>query len=468
MDGQVSTHWPLWMQAGLLFVLAVLLVAALFSLALRRYFRPAAAPAQDATTPRADNPQAFMSASVQAVIQRLREQEKELERLHRLERERADHTERLSEAVTRHMPAGLLLVNAAGLITSANPAAEQILGVRALHYRRYSEVFRPQSSLTRMVATCLGEGFTFRREEVDYVTPGGVPRNLGVTISPVVSAASGPSSPSHHTRGAVILLSDLTELTALQRQIRLKENLAALGEMAAGIAHEVKNALATISGYAQMVRDEAESRETTDHAEQILRETRTLAHLVTEFLRYARPLEMERQPVPLGAMVARVVSEIAERLPQVEVTTEGRFNEVCGDEALLRQALLNLLRNAAEAVAGQPDARVVVRGTLTTRGSRVLQQITVADNGPGIVNEDLPKIFLPFFTTKPQGTGLGLAVVQKIALQHGGGVEARNRADGGAEFTLWLPAQQEQGAQAPEAAGNQHLTSQEAVSREAS
>src|SRR5262249_4505872 len=154
---------------------------------------------------------------------------------------------KLSETVTHNMPAGLLLINSAGLITSANPAAETALGVRALAYRRYSEVLRPDTPLARLATLCLTEARTFRREEVKYATPAGEIRLLGVTISPILRGAGGVS-------GAICLLSDLTELAALQRQVKQKENLAALGELSAGIAHEFKNALATISGYAQMIR----------------------------------------------------------------------------------------------------------------------------------------------------------------------------------------------------------------------
>ena len=106
---------------------------------------------------------------------------------------------------------------------------------------------------------------------------------------------------------------------------------------------------------------------------------------------------------------------------------------------------MNLTRNAAEAAATTPakTPRVTISGTLEELGGRKWQRICVADNGPGIPEHDLPKIFLPFYTTKSEGTGLGLAVVQKVALQHGGSIEARNRPGGGAEFLLWLPLRQE-------------------------
>ncbi len=439
--------WPLWLGGAVLFVAVIVGLAFLISFALRRYLRGEVKPNDELATlkPGGDSPTAFMAASMQAVIQRLREQEKELEGLHRLQKERAQQTERLSEAVTRHMPAGLLLVNAAGLITSANPAAETALGLRALAYRRYTEALGPDSALARLLTACLGQAQTFRRKEIEYTTPDGELRQLGVTISPILH---GPQKVS----GALCLLSDLTELTALQKQIHLKEHLAALGELSAGIAHEFKNALATISGYAQMIRSEAAGGELAEHADRILEQTRSLAHVVTEFLKFARPLELADEQVNIRPLLERVVAEVQDALPQVEVSYEGEFADVSGDEGLLRQALLNLARNAAEAVSEQPfGGRVVLQGAVERGGAGGGQRISIADNGPGIPPEDLSKIFLPFYTTKANGTGLGLAVVQKIVLQHGGTVEARNRPEGGAEFILWLPVSREV-AQAVESA----------------
>ena len=353
-------------------------------------------------------------------------------------KERAAETERLTEAVTRQMPTGLLLVNATGMINLSNPAAEQTLGVGALQYRRYSDVLGPDSPFTKLLETCLREGRTYQREEVEHRTAAGEVRHLGLTISPVTREAQ-------KVAGALCLLSDLTELTALQRAMRLKESLATLGEMSAGIAHEFKNSLATISAFAQLVQQEASAGEVAENAGKILQETRTLTHVVTEFLRFARPLEVFRGSVALGPLVERVVAEARESHPRVECRAEGDFPRVTGDESLLRQALLNLVRNAAESVSeyrreGSPAGHVVIRGDRTESAGRGMVRLVVADDGPGIAEDVLSKIFLPFYTTKPDGTGLGLAVVQKIAVNHGGGAEARNLPDGGAEFILTLPA----------------------------
>jgi signal transduction histidine kinase len=221
----------------------------------------------------------------------------------------------------------------------------------------------------------------------------------------------------------------------------MKENLAALGELSAGIAHEFKNALATISGYAQMIRSEAEpGTDLREHGELILQQTRALTHVVTEFLKFARPLQLSHERVELRPMIERIITEVTEILPDTAIAIVGEFSDVSGDDALLRQAILNLARNAAEAVSENPgDGNVVIRGEVENIGSQHGQRISITDNGPGIPAESISRIFMPFYTTKVNGTGLGLAVVQKIIVQHGGTIEARNQAHGGAEFIVWLP-----------------------------
>ncbi|HTT33298.1 MAG TPA: ATP-binding protein [Methylomirabilota bacterium] len=433
--GNTQHLWVIAAGLGILF----LAVIGLIVYVLRKFFqstRGAEKEEFEAGAARTENPSAFMTASMQGVIRQLREQEKELERLHKIEKERAAQTERLSEEVTRNMPAGLLVVNATGIISTSNPAAEQVLGIRGLGFRRYSEALGPNSELTRLVADCLATGKIFRREEVEHIPPAGDTRHLGVTISPIQRGEG-------KINGVICLLSDLTELAALQQRIQLKENLAALGELSAGIAHEFKNALATISGYAQMI-PEASQSDAADYAKRILEQTRIITHVVAEFLKYARPLEISDERVEMQEVVDRAIIEVAQAIPEVSLEREGTFGEVEGDEGLLRQAVLNLARNAAEACAvTQGKGHVVIRGEVAQGKEGGTQRISVLDDGPGIAAAAMPKLFRPFFTTKANGTGLGLAVVQKIIVQHGGQVEVRNRPEGGAAFIITLPLPRE-------------------------
>ena len=206
----------LWTLAAVVGIAFLAVLGIVFFL-LRKFFqsRREEQKTEFATSaPRTENPSAFMAASMQGVIQKLREQEKELERLHKIEKERAEQTERLSEEVTRNMPAGLLVVNATGIISSSNPAAEQVLGIRGLGFRRYSEALGEDSGLTKLVAECLSTGKIYRREEVEHIPPAGDTRHLGVTISPIRRGTESIS-------GAICLLTDLTELAVLQQRMQL-------------------------------------------------------------------------------------------------------------------------------------------------------------------------------------------------------------------------------------------------------
>jgi signal transduction histidine kinase len=190
-----------------------------------------------------------------------------------------------------------------------------------------------------------------------------------------------------------------------------------------------------------MIQSEPNAADTPENAGKILDQTRSITHVVTEFLRYARPLEICEEPVALPPLLDRIACELKELQPLVQMTIDGDFAEIAGDEGLLRQAFLNLARNAAEAAANHATMpSVILRGETARSADENFQRLRVLDNGPGISADVLPKLFRPFFTTKVNGTGLGLAVVQKILLQHGGHVEARNRPEGGAEFIVTLPA----------------------------
>src|SRR5271169_1755809 len=196
MTAPVHAHTvsALSFNMGFAVAFVVVLLAGMVAVAflLRKYMRDQdRAGQEDWTAPKADveNPSAFMAASMQGVIERLRTQEKELARLHLLAQERAQESERLTEEVTRHMPTGLLLVNATGSISSSNPAAETALGLRPMRYRSYKEILGEDSGLAQMLTACLHEGKTFQRGEVEHMTSNGDVRHLGVTISPIYRAA---------------------------------------------------------------------------------------------------------------------------------------------------------------------------------------------------------------------------------------------------------------------------------------
>lgn len=414
-------------------------VAAAFALAvgiiLIRKMREEIKDESDSEPLRADDAR-FPLETYHAVIERLKEQEKQLQEVRRAEGERARASENISAALLSNLPSGVLLFNPKGLVQQANPAARDILGYQSMSGLHARDVFRgarvlnraageADATATSAVEAALRQGTSSRRLETEYATPGGEERVLGLTVSPV-RASNGKSL------GAACLISDLTEINRLSRQMRVRENLASLGEMSAGIAHEFKNSLATISGYAQMLTGEEQLEVVHDFARKIESETSNLARVVTDFLAFARPQALRNEPVPLRAVMENCARDCSVDLHVEEVPAE---LALMGDPTALRQAFANLLRNSAEAARNGKPVEVKVAAESGEQGAR----LTITDNGRGIPQEQMGKIFIPFFTTKAQGTGLGLALVHRIVTEHGGTI-AVSSGDWGTTFTLAFPA----------------------------
>src|SRR5205085_7389675 len=222
-------------------------------------------------------------------------------------------------------------------------------------------------------------------------------------------------------------------------------NLANLGEMAAGLAHEFKNSLATIHGYVQLIELQSNpapaghQRVTLDA---MLKEVGVLTQLVTDFLNFARPQQLNVAPVALGELIDQCVDETRMQLAEggIEVTTEGEFAEVAADESLLRRVFLNLIRNAVEAIdLNAPEKLIRISGAVDAGSHRRFAHIRVSDTGGGISSADLHRIFIPFFTTKSRGYGIGLSLVQKILMAHGGDVAVETSSGAGTAFHCRIP-----------------------------
>ena len=241
--------------------------------------------------------------------------------------------------------------------------------------------------------------------------------------------------------GAICLFTDLTAVTHLEEQLRLKESLATVGELTAGIAHEFRNGLATIHGYAKLFDLNALPGQYKPYVEGIRAESEALGEVITNFLNFARPAELTLSRVDLRAVCDRAAEEVRAEARTLggDVTVRGEFGAIEGDEVLLRQAFSNLLRNAVEACTAASVAPVVVIASDLDRQQQV-SRITVDDNGPGIDPAARDRIFRPFFTTRRSGTGLGLALVQKIIVFHNGRIVAGDSPLGGASLQISLPS----------------------------
>jgi signal transduction histidine kinase len=245
-----------------------------------------------------------------------------------------------------------------------------------------------------------------------------------------VSPLGDPEAP----RGVICLFSDLTNVVELEEQLRLKEALARLGELTAGIAHEFRNGLATIHGYSRLIDLQEVPPKYLPYVEGIREEAEALGQVVTNFLNFARPEQVAFSPVDFGAIARKAAEDLRHELPAgTTVNVTGSFAGMQGDDVLLRQMFGNLIRNAAEAceVAGVVPA-ITITGDVDDRQCRIV----VEDNGPGIPEVRRERIFQPFFTTRPRGTGLGLAIVQKIVVMHNGRVSVQEPAGPGASIQL--------------------------------
>jgi signal transduction histidine kinase len=398
----------------------------------------------------------FVAQTFQALVERLQANEKELAGLHALERRRAERSERFSERLVANIPSGLITVDSRGLVTSVNAHAMKIFGMgepaadssRARRFHTgellsplvdYATFFASSPKIASMISGCLERAAHFRREEVEVVLADGRTRRIGLSVSPICDA-------SQTVEGALCLMTDITEVIELRERMKLKDNLANLGEMAAGLAHEFKNSLATIHGYVQLMdaqgtgpAPDAGRRVTIDAA---LNEVRLLSKLVTDFLNFARPQDLSLVEVDLREIIEYCAGDVRAQLREasIELRVEGELPTLAGDESLLKRAFVNLIRNAIEAIDPiSPSKVILITGTIDAQHAPRYAHIRIRDTGGGIASEDLNRIFIPFFTTKSRGYGIGLALVQKILVAHGGDVTVESSGPSGTLFHCRIP-----------------------------
>jgi two-component system, NtrC family, sensor histidine kinase AtoS len=336
---------------------------------------------------------------------------------------RADASERLSRQIVASLTSGLIVVDANRRVQIVNPAARRILGIEDA--AEQTDLLSRIPALEEVVAECLQRKEPVVRRAITVARAHDT-MHLGVTVSPV--------SGDEREDGAICLFSDLTQVVALEEQLRLKEALARVGELTAGLAHEFRNGLATIHGYGRLIAPDALPDPQRKYVEGIRSETEALRQVVTNFLKFARPEPLSCLPVDLRSIVTRAADDV----PGAQVTITGDFAIVSADDVLLRQAFSNLFRNSVDAChAVERPPEIHVESRIDERAG--VTSLTVTDNGPGIAPEALDKVFQPFFTTRPNGTGLGLAIVQRVIVSHNGRITAANAPHGGACFSLTLP-----------------------------
>jgi signal transduction histidine kinase len=417
------------------------------------------------------NEAAFVLETFQSVIAQLQEQQHELRRLSDQASQRADSAERFSDRIVASMPTGLIAFDSAGNATVMNgPARGLLANELSASGENFRAIFRSVPALAEMVGACLASGRIFRREEIEATDEGtGQVKRFGATVAPI-----DPTSESG-SRGALCLITDITEVTRLREQVALKRNLESLGEMSAGLAHEFKNAMAALHGYAQFLQSIDHDDQGKAAADALLHEVRSLSEMITAFLNFARPQPLQLEEVYLDELIgesARELEPLFERRhvelvieeyssappqrprergssptvregsgrPKGEQPAGAQRVEIQADSRMMRQVLLNLLRNAAEAIPDdKSDRRVTVRSSIESQQGKQWVTISIQDTGDGIADSDARKIFIPFFTTKSGGHGIGLALAHRVISEHGGTLTVANAPESGAVFTIRLP-----------------------------
>ena len=342
-----------------------------------------------------------------------------------------------TDRILEHMSSGVLVVDSKGRILTVNPTAEQILGVdkndiAGLQVEAAFDPLMPEFACEILRALETEQGKL--RHEITVKRHNGSHLPLGLSIS-ILKDDGGIK------RGVIAIFKDLTDVREMEERMRKADRLAAIGELSAGIAHEIRNPLASISGSIEMLYNELElSGDDRRLMQLVMQESDRLNRIINDFLEFARLRPPKRQTVS----VAKCLDEVLMLLGNDPAVKKGVETEVrCGsgdvvvefDEEQMKQVMLNLAINACEAMRG--SGKLVIETKKTADGQA---RVVFQDEGPGIGDEARAHLFEPFFTTKEGGTGLGLAIANKIVEAHGGRIEARNRADGGAEFSVVIPA----------------------------
>ena len=348
----------------------------------------------------------------------------------RLEKQRATTLDlaALKEDVIRCLSSGLLTIDRNGMVLTMNEAAADILELPA-----WEGLGKDIGLVVPELAPLLSElGVSELRRRAEITTRrhgSGTDATLGVSISPLVNHRNEPI-------GRILNFQDLTELRELEHKMKRAERLAVVGRIAAGIAHEIRNPLAGISGSIELLRDAVpDGSENRALMNIVMREVDRLNGLITELLDYARPRDALKVKVELEPIVSETVRvfEHDRSFPVTVAYRAAAAPTVLADPAQLRQVLFNLLRNAAEAM---PDGGEIGVELTRDAGDAVVE---VRDQGGGIPHEHQERIFEPFFTTKASGTGLGLPTVHRLVTEHGGTIVVDSAPGRGATLTVRLP-----------------------------
>jgi len=379
----------------------------------------------------------YVVRSFEMTITELEEKERQLAQLLDQEREHLRDAQDFADFILRSIPIGVITIDRSGAIATLNDAAAAMLDIL------------PAAALGRPAASILAP-----YPQLATLADSGAPQPQPDAVLPMTLDAAGQSlhldtqrcqllGPGGVPVGLALLLADTTKRRELEEHLRLKKRVEELGEMAAGVAHELRNPLGALLGFVRLLeRRLPPGFEGNEYLEDIRQAVHGMNKIVTDFLDYVRPATPLRSSTGLDDLLREVAGQVRlteQRAVRLQLQLMSG-SIVPADRGMLAAALGNIIRNAVQ--FSPPDSAVTIRSHRQPRepaGTGDECVIQIIDSGPGIKEQHFASLFHPFFTTRPGGTGLGLAIAQKIILAHDGHLSAANNPDGGAVFTVRLP-----------------------------
>ena len=351
-----------------------------------------------------------------------------------------------TDSILANMSSGLIVTDPEGCVLTVNPAAKSILGFKGntgFEGQPILDAFPHMPVLAEELSLALRRRLPRQRHEIDVVRSDGTLAQLGISISLL-------KDEQDEIKGVIAIFQDLSEVKEMRERIRQADRLAAVGELSAAIAHEVRAPLASITGSIDMLKGEILGL-TGDNAELmdlIIRESERLDRIISDFLEYARLRKPSFTPSDINRCLGDTATLLRHATPsgegvEISFDSDEESLRIAADDEQIRQVFLNLGNNACEAMSGEGTLTVslcrVVRRLSEDRTDEDCVEVRFHNDGPAIPEDVLPHVFEPFFTTRQGGTGLGLAIAARIVESHSGLIDVRSSEDGGTEFIVILP-----------------------------
>ena len=328
------------------------------------------------------------------------------------------------EKIINSVSSGVIAVREDGVITTINPEAARVLrlskeeaeGINIKNIEGFNKFWE-------RMAQVMASGKTVKRDEVLIMVEKNKTIPVGFSISPITGT-------EHRFSGCVVILKDLSEIKALEQKLKHAERLTYLGKMASWVAHEIRNPLTSIDGFAQLLSETEEPERIKKFSAEILKGAQRINNIIDDILTFGRS---KRIVEPIEIKLKPLIESIVKDFRNIKITIDGIEPVVQGEPESIRRLFVNLINNACEAMGED--------GVLKIRFSQDddFYITEIVDNGKGIPEENLKNLFTPFFTTKQRGTGLGLAIVKKILDDHEGKIEITSKENVGTTCRIYLP-----------------------------